>query len=63
MSDPNGAVGPLLGVGSRWSMAAAEDGEALAPKAGAGRGASAELLVVLAVAAGFALTVLVFYPG
>ena len=63
MSDPNGAVGPPLGVGSRWSMAAAEDGEALAPKAGAGRGASAELLVVLAVAAGFALTVLVFYPG
>jgi hypothetical protein len=44
-------------------MAAAEDREALAPKAGAGRGVSAEWLVLFAVAAAFALTVLVFYPG
>jgi hypothetical protein len=44
-------------------MAAVEDREALAPKAGAGGAASAEWLVLLAVAAGFTLTVLVFYPG
>jgi hypothetical protein len=44
-------------------MAAAEDREELAPKASAGGTASAELLVFLAAAAGYALTVLVFYPG
>ena len=44
-------------------MAAVEDNERTAQRADARGVTSRELLVILAVAAGYALTVLVFYPG
>src|SRR2546430_15582751 len=54
-------VGPATSLLGSWLMAAVEHREAIAHKAPSRQRAS--LLVLLTLAAAYALTVLVFYPG